>query len=107
MSDSKYFRKPALVAATALMTFALSTAASAQDGAFADLRSGSGSMTSAQAKQAAKLQFAKLDANHDGAVSETEFVNARMQMFRAADSNGDGQVTRAEARALLTSRAVR
>ena len=39
------------------------------------------------------------DANHDGALTQAEFVGAAMQRFDRADANHDGQVTREERRA--------
>lgn len=63
-----------------------------------------GEVTRAGAEQLLKAQFAKLDRNHDGVVSEGEFVAAGIDRFNAADTNGDGKVTRAELRGRFLAR---
>lgn len=42
----------------------------------------------------------RFDTDHDGRVSEAEFVNASMTLFDEADANHDGVLTREEARGL-------
>lgn len=44
----------------------------------------------------ARAMLARLDLNHDGRVSEPEFVQASLQMFDLADANHDGLLTRQE-----------
>ena len=39
------------------------------------------------------------DANHDGALTQAEFVGAAMQRFDRTDANHDGQITREERQA--------
>lgn len=40
--------------------------------------------------------FARVDANHDGALSQDEFVNDAIQFFHKLDLNGDGFIDGAE-----------
>ena len=44
--------------------------------------------------QLAKVSY--LDADGDGRISRAEFVNGQPLLFRRADSNGDGALTRSE-----------
>jgi len=102
---TRIFRTRLATASIALLACGFIASAAAQDGSLASLLgSGNGEITSAQAQEAARAQFRNLDSNHDGVISEQEFVDERMKMFQTADSNGDGVVTRAEARSLAMSR---
>jgi hypothetical protein len=88
-----------------LLWFGVVAAAAAQDGALMSLLdSGNGQITTAQAEAAAAAQYRNMDANHDGVVTEQEFIAERMKLFQAADTNHDGAVTRAEIRALAISK---
>lgn len=92
-------------ACTAALIAGFSQSAFAQDGTFAGLLSdGKGEITTEQAEQATKTQFQNLDANHDGVITENEFVDYRLKMFKSADSNDDGVVTRSEARSLVINK---
>jgi Ca2+-binding EF-hand superfamily protein len=42
----------------------------------------------------------RFDTNHDGRVSEAEFVQGSLALFDAADANHDGVLTRQEAAAM-------
>lgn len=104
MAIRKIISRPRTMAAIAL-SLSLTGTAIAQDGTLAALiRSGNGQITSAQAESAARVQFQKLDTNHDGVLTEQEFVAERMKLFTAADSNADGVVNRAELRAMAISK---
>jgi len=46
--------------------------------------------------QFAQRRFDKLDTNHDGVVTQDEFVAAAVARFQALDTQGTGQVTAAE-----------
>jgi hypothetical protein len=48
--------------------------------------------------------FAPADANRDGRISRSEFMNAPSPAFEAADTNNDRVVTAAEAKVLKTAR---
>ncbi len=51
----------------------------------------------------AKTQLAEiayLDANGDGRISQSEFVDGEAPLFRRADGNGDGMLTRSEIEAV-------
>ena len=41
-------------------------------------------------------EIAYLDANGDGRISQSEFVDGEAPLFRRADGNGDGMLTRSE-----------
>lgn len=77
--------------------------AQAQEAPLSQIISNNGTLTRAQAQAALQKQFAKLDTNHDGVISSSEFVDARLQMFDEADSNGDSTLTLAEMRAFALS----
>jgi hypothetical protein len=84
----------------ALSLIALSSAASAQAGMVRELdANGDGTITKAEAQSGFETQFKRMDANHDGVLSEDEFVNARLAVLQKLDSDGDGQITRSELRA--------
>lgn len=59
---------------------------------------GNGSISAAEARAAAERRYQSLDANHDGVVTQAEFVDSRLQMLAMADADGDGEVSRAEIR---------
>lgn len=90
-----------------LLGCAVALPAAAQDGPellrLAD-GDGDGAISQAEARAAAQQQFAQLDRNHDGQISEAEFVESRVARFNTADGDGDGKLTRAELRAQLMSR---
>ena len=80
--------------------------ASAQDiGALRDMdANGDGTITKAEAQAFLEARFKAMDTNHDGKLSEDEFVNAGLKRLSALDKDGDGQVTRSELRSELRSR---
>lgn len=57
-----------------------------------------GGITKADLEAALAVRFKTMDANHDGTVSETEFVNAGLARAANFDSNQDGTITREELR---------
>lgn len=48
--------------------------------------------------------FQDLDTNHDGRISESEWMAFYEKQFRLLDRNGDGFITRDEVRADMTER---
>lgn len=48
-----------------------------------------------------KKMIARLDTNHDGSVSQDEFVDAAMKRFDKVDTNHDGVISPAERRAAM------
>lgn len=40
--------------------------------------------------------FGRFDANNDGIITHDEYMSAQEQRFRAADGNGDGQLSKDE-----------
>lgn len=59
---------------------------------------GNGAISAAEARVAAERRYQSLDANHDGIVTQAEFVDSRLQMLAMTDADGDGEVSRAEIR---------
>lgn len=57
-----------------------------------------GEITKAEAQQALEAKFKAMDTNHDGVLSEDEFVNSGLARLEALDANHDGKVTREELR---------
>jgi Ca2+-binding EF-hand superfamily protein len=45
------------------------------------------------------MENAYLDADGDGRIGQTEFVDGQPPLFRRADRNGDGVLTRSEVEA--------
>jgi Ca2+-binding EF-hand superfamily protein len=69
---------------------ASATAAVSADGAAAPARGG---RRAAFRQQYAQAELAKLDTNHDGVVTQDEYVAAAKAKFAALDTQGSGQVT--------------
>lgn len=46
-----------------------------------------------------KMMFEKGDANGDGVIDESEFMEKAQERFKAMDTNDDGKVTKEEAQA--------
>lgn len=87
--------------ALALATACLGGTVQAQE-TLADLKGvdtdGNGNISAAEARVAAERRYQSLDANKDGTVTQSEFVDSRLQMLAATDADGDGEVSRAEIR---------
>lgn len=76
--------------------------AAAQDlGSLKEMGIADGGITKAKAEAVLKARFNAMDTNHDGKLSQDEYVNAAMARLFAMDSDGDGTITRAELRAAL------
>ena len=77
------------------MTAGAALLVAAVTGAAAEPATPDGAKSIAAVQQRLDKQFAKLDADGDGAISRAEFT-ARVERLRGLDANGDGMVTRAE-----------
>lgn len=58
---------------------------------------GDGKVTLAEAQEAAKKHFAKLDDNKDGVLDRAELDGKGSRKFSRADANNDGKITQTEA----------
>jgi len=58
-----------------------------------------GPFSRGKAEEIMQQKFAEMDADHNGAISETEFQTAMMARFHRMDGNGDDQVTLDEMKA--------
>jgi hypothetical protein len=83
--------------ATALLAGLAALPVAARQPAFPALFDSQGFVGAADAQALGKKRFEEFDANHDGVITEAEFEEHSMQMFKQIDS--DGRVTRSEARA--------
>ncbi len=45
------------------------------------------------------MMFQNMDANHDGKISKSEWMNFYENLFKRIDGNGDGYITKDEVRA--------
>ena len=94
-----------LAASAALFAVSVQSAAMAQAGTIRELDlNGDGTITKAEAQTALEAQFRKMDADHNGVLSEDEFVNSRLAILHSLDSDGDGQITRSELRSAFMAR---
>lgn len=71
--------------------------------AFAVLMAGAVAPSFAQQNKGAK-QFAKMDTDGNGTVSEVEFLERAKKRFAKIDANGDGQLAREELQAARKAR---
>ena len=65
---------------------------------------GDGTLTSAEASAGFSGQFASMDADKNGALSEDEYVNARLTKLSKLDPDNDGAITQDEMRSTLKER---
>jgi Ca2+-binding EF-hand superfamily protein len=97
-------RSRLLLGATAwLFSAGLAGGAAAQDlqtlrGADTD---GDHAISIAEATAVLQQEYGRLDANHDGTVTQDEFVNARLAQLAKLDTDGDGKITREEVRGFV------
>jgi Ca2+-binding EF-hand superfamily protein len=57
----------------------------------------SGTISQAEAQEAAKKRFQRMDENGDGVITEADFIAKADARFQMMDADGDGEVSKAEA----------